>query len=195
MCRKGSRRPFLPPSHIQRIGDGTAVVQLTQGKVAAIDECDYDLVAGLRWVASKASDGLWYAQATIRTPEGKRTSLTMHRLLMGLGRGDHRHVDHEDGNGLNNRRDNLRIATVAQNARNRTKRKRTASKYKGVTFLKRQWNLSRPWKSTIYVDGRNRTVGYFATEEEAAAGYNIAAQSHYGEFARLNELPQPMTEV
>ena len=154
------RGPKPRTSKIQRIGDGIAIVELTRGLRAAIDECDYDLVAGLRW-RSHHVENCWYAIATVRNPEGARVSLSMHRMLLGLGRGDVRLVDHEDGNGLNNRRHNIRIATVSQNAQNKRKHKPKSSQYKGVVCDRRS-SLNKRWKATIFVNGKHVRLGYLS---------------------------------
>jgi len=99
----------------------------------------------------------------------------LHRLI--LGEPDSL-VDHVSGDGLDNRRANLRLCTQSQNMRNR--RAYGRSKYLGVAFDKDA--RKRPWSVTI---GRAR-VGRFLTEEEAALAYDEAASKQYGAFARLN---------
>lgn len=100
----------------------------------------------------------------------------MHRLLTEAPDGID--VDHANGNGLDNRRGNLRLATRSQNQGNM--RTRRGKRFKGVTFYKR----TGKWMARI----QHRHLGYFETEEEAAAAYNEAAAETWGEFARLNEV-------
>lgn len=96
-------------------GDGTFAVPLTRGKVAIVDAEDVALVAAYQWQA-KPNRGNWYARTTINV-DGRRVSVGMHRLLIQPRRG---YVpDHIDGDGLNNRRSNLREATYSQNRKNR----------------------------------------------------------------------------
>ena len=147
--------------------------------VTLVDHEDAELFERFRW--------------HVRWCSGKPyvyTSIYLHRLIAGRTSGDNQLVDHKDGNSLNNAKANLRTATVSQNAKNKRKQKGGTSKYKGVRFLKRPegcW-LARPWLASIFVKGRSITLGYFATEEEAAQQYNEAAREHYGEFAWLNKI-------
>ena len=98
-------------------------------------------------------------------------------------------VDHRDGNTLDNRRENLRVATAAQNVRNaRKKRSATTSRYKGVFFTRgrKGRSLSKPWQAQIRRGGKNRYLGCFETAEAAALAYDTAARETFGEFACLN---------
>jgi hypothetical protein len=105
----------------------------------------------------------------------------MHTLLMpGAAQ-----IDHRDGDGLNNRRENLRPATRTQNNANQRKYRGT-SRYKGVS-----WDVSsRRWRARIHCDHRETSLGQFTSEADAARAYNAAALEHFGEYARLNEIPE-----
>ena len=92
-------------------------------------------------------------------------------------------VDHENGNGLDNRRTNLRIATTSQNNRNTALRSTNSSGYKGVSWN----NENQRWKAQIQTDGTKTFLGYFDDLLDAAQAYNDAALEQHGEFARLNE--------
>lgn len=175
------RGPKFMANEAWQAGDIVGML-LTCDQVVIVDACDYPLVAGHRWAATRVA-GIWYAKATVRMPDGRRTSLMMHRLILGLSHGDNRNVDHVNGNGLNNTRSNLRLATVSQNARNRRKHRPTSSRYKGVA-RRRNGN----WRAMIFVGGKNRYLGDFKAERDAALAYNLAAFEHYGEFALLNDL-------
>jgi hypothetical protein len=148
------------------------------GLSAIIDDADELLVAGFNWFIYRASDRLFYARAW----NGKQSYL-MHRLISGCASNER--VDHENRNGLDNRRRNLRIATPSQNGANRIpdrrKRGRT-SRYKGVYLDKAR----EKWGATIHVDGHTRSLGRFSSEEDAAAAYDRAATEAWGRFARLN---------
>jgi hypothetical protein len=102
----------------------------------------------------------------------------MHRLLIDCP--DGMHVDHIDGNGLNNRRANLRIATSGQNQCNRGKSPRNTSGFKGVNWRKKEMR----WNAQISVGGKNRSLGFFDKPEEAHAAYAAACAKYHGEFGR-----------
>ncbi len=104
----------------------------------------------------------------------------MHRLILNAPKGVQ--VDHEDGNGLNNKRRNIRLATNQENARNSQKQVRRSSKYKGVSLDKRHGT----WKSQVSVDGQIIWLGQFKSEVEAAKAYDMAARKMFGKFAKLN---------
>jgi hypothetical protein len=94
-------------------------------------------------------------------------------------------VDHVNGDGLDNRRANLRVATRAENQRNtRGRPQHRASMHKGVALC--AGKRVRPWRATIQIDGHQVHLGYFGEEEDAARAYNAAALLHFGEFAFLN---------
>ena len=101
----------------------------------------------------------------------------MHQLILKAPSGFC--IDHINGNGLDNRKQNLRIATQSQNLANKPFFK---GKFKGVSFSKRNKILSKPWAVKV---GRKH-IGYFSTEEEAAMAYDKSAIEMYGEFAWLN---------
>jgi hypothetical protein len=110
-------------------------------------------------------------------------SFLAHRVAMAicLGTWDFGFVDHINGDKTDNRRENLRLCTNAQNLRN-GKSRGGASKYKGVSFHKQNKN----WVASIMVDGMAKHIGSFAREEDAARAYNDAAMMLHGDFARLN---------
>lgn len=149
----------------------TAIVPISRGLQAQVDEDDLPLVEGLRWTAAPSSQGKFYAMRT----ENKRT-VYMHRLILGAKRGEV--VDHINGDTLDNRRSNLRIGTLADNAVNR--RYESASGYRGVFKEKSRW------RAHIYRGGKKHCLGHFLTAEEAARAYDQAALVLHGEFAITN---------
>ena len=155
-------------------------IELTRGKVALVDDEDFELVSRWRWVAMRnPKGGNWYAIRRDWEREGAPT-VYMHRVIIGARRGEH--VDHRNGHGLDNRRANLRTASPQQNSMNMRRKSNASSRYKGVS-----WNKSRSkWEVRIKADGKNLYLGRFADEEEAARSYDRAAVEHFGEFARTN---------
>ncbi len=105
----------------------------------------------------------------------------MHREIIKAP--DNLFVDHINLNGLDNRKANLRLATKIQNSRNTPKMKRkTSSKYKGVSYQKRD----RIWRAKIKINRRDKHLGSFRDEIDAAEAYDKAAHKYFGEFARPN---------
>lgn len=104
----------------------------------------------------------------------------MHRMILDAKPGQL--IDHKDGDGLNNTRANLRIATPSNNNQNSKPQKGGSSAYKGVSWFKRY----KKWQVIITVNGRNKSLGYFIHEIEAAKAYDEAAIREFGEFARPN---------
>ena len=154
-----------------------AEIILHGGHVVLVDDEDFPLVAGLTW-SPQMGNGTIYVQ-NVTKHGGKQKKIYMHRLITGAG--PRQKVDHENGNGLDNRRKNLRVCTNAENMRN-MRRGRGASKFKGVARFKRDGR----WRAYIVVDYRQIQLGYFDSEIDAANAYDAAAAKHFGEFAKLN---------
>jgi hypothetical protein len=158
-----------------------------------VDAEDFDQLRKYLWYPVQARKSR-YAAATIA---GRR--VFAHRLVAGANdvfdraTGKWRAsdvVDHINGNGLDNRRANLRIASRAQNQRNTRGRPRhRRSAFKGVSFYP---NSLRQWRATIEVDRRQIHLGYYESQSEAAHRYNEAAIRYFGEFAFLNNIPTPV---
>lgn len=156
------------------------------GRVTLVDDMDYESVMQYPWhIHEVIKDGRViggpYAVATVRYPELPRGRQTLlHTFLTGWPL-----VDHKDGNGLNNQRQNLRPATQAENLRNARKRTtRASSQYKGVSWMARR----QVWVAMIWDIGKNRYLGSFQDEADAARAYNLAARDAFGEFAYLNDV-------
>jgi len=158
-------------------------IALTQGKVALVDDSDFERLSRHKWYAHKnRPHATWYAKRNITVGTGKQRIVSMHREILGLEFGNETQGDHRDGNGLNNQRYNLRYASATQNKRNTHGQARRYSQFKGVCRTKE----SKPWIAHIRVDGVRHHIGYFYTEEAAALAYNEVAKISFGEFARLN---------
>lgn len=175
-------------------------IRLTQGKEALVDDEDYETL--LEFAPKKCNkkinkdkDSGWYAQKQYRAkaekyyaatnkwiPELKRQKIIfMHRIIMNPPKG--MFVDHINGDGLDNRRENLRICTISQNTANSVRPSTNTSGYKGVQSSGRS---TRPWKATIHAKGITKYLGAYRTKEEAAIAYDKKAVELYGEFAKLN---------
>ncbi len=118
---------------------------------------------------------------------GKLKTHTIHQLVARewvKNPGEKPFVDHIDGDRANNHHENLRYATYAENARNKSKRANTTSKYYGVCFCKK----INKWTAQIQIEGKRKNLGFFIEEKEAAAAFNTAALVHYKKFAKLNDL-------
>lgn len=159
-------------------------VHLPGGYVAFVDDDLWPLVRLYTWHVAK-SRNTYYAWTNVRHPEKEELAYTrkgMHQLVMGTQLGDGQQIDHVDGNGLNNQRSNLRFATTQQNMANRQAMSGGSSSYKGVHWDKR----TQKWRAQISVNGKQRHLGVFTDELEAAQAYDKAALEAHGEFARLN---------
>ena len=152
-------------------------VPLTKGHVALIDEDDVERVSKYNWYSMKGKHTHYGA---VKFAE---LSTTLHRFVLGAEKDQK--VDHKNGDGLDNRKANLRFCSYGQNNANSRKVAKCASIYKGVTF---DDTASFKWKARLYKDGKQKVLGRFATEQEAALAYNRAAVEVYGEFAKVNQL-------
>ena len=152
---------------------------VTGGYVALLDDEDYERFKGQKWWVLKGGGG---SGIYARGWDKKRKKHGMlHRQVLGLD-DSNIHIDHKDGNTLNNQRDNLRVADYSQNAMNRKKRANGSSKYKGVCWDKE----TRKWLATAMVRGKSKKLGRFKSEEDAARAYNEHVSEHHKEFSRLN---------
>lgn len=158
-------------------GDGLGpycLIPLSAGKSAMCSPEDLSELLRFKWHATK-SRALFYA----RRSDDNRRGMFMHRELMGAPR--HLTVDHRNGNALDNRRGNLRLATLSQNGANR----HTSignSRFVGIHWCR----FRKRWRVAIKIDGRMKHLGYFLDESEAARRHDRAALVRYGEFAVLN---------
>lgn len=158
-----------------------------RGRVALVDVEDFDLVMQYRWsvmeaVRGRGRSGPYAVTSSICDANGKQRTTRMHVLIMGQ-----LWIDHVNGDGLDNRRSNLRPATVAQNNRNRRPTVGTSSQFKGV-----RWYPPREkWNARIGHNGKLRHLGYFEDEIEAAKAYDEAARLLFGEYARPNFPDRP----
>jgi hypothetical protein len=144
-------------------------IPLTQGKVAIVDDEDFERVSEHKWYAMLV-DGHWYAESR---PIGY-----LHRFLLNSPADCM--VDHIDGDGLNCQRYNMRLATNRQNQHNARTRIDNTTGFRGVCVNKDKWTAQ------IKIDGVLTYLGRFASPEEAARAYDAKARETRGEFARTN---------
>lgn len=148
-------------------------INLPNGNVTLVDDDVYEWASRHKWHV----DNKGYARRGVYTNR-KPKWVFLHHLIIDCPSGMMR--DHINGNRLDNRRENLRIATPAENARNRKIMKNNTSGYKGVTFEKGYW------KAYSTVNGKKKWLGYFKTAEDAARAYDEDAIKLYGRFAKTN---------
>jgi hypothetical protein len=159
----------------------TVELTLVGGEKALIDLEDLPRVAPLRTYALRQSSGHTYVLCK-PADDPKAKIFRLHRFILQAKPGQC--VDHVNGNGLDNRKSNLRLCTNAENRRNSAKHRDGAAKYKGIIKLREKWQAG------VSVGGLKHRLGPYPTEEDAASAYNIGALELHGEFARLNEIPE-----
>lgn len=167
------------------IPEDCAMLYVGSGMFAKCDWEDWPRVMGYWWRLSTERGSTRYAQAHDSHDTSKRKRVAMHRLILSARDGDV--VDHINGDGLDNRRSNLRIVTIQQNAFNQ-KHHGGSSRHKGVSYR----TDSGTWRAYITKDGKRRYLGTFASEDDAARAYNNEAERLFGEHAKLNAAaPRP----
>jgi hypothetical protein len=113
--------------------------------------------------------------------QGRHYSAHQLAWLYMTGRWGRPMIDHRDGNSMNNRWSNLRLATASQNNANRRRSPHSLSGYKGVSLVP---NSRRRWQAVIYKNRKRMYLGTFPTPQDAHAAYVAAARKRFGEFAR-----------
>ncbi len=146
------------------------------------DDEDEELVMRYTWGIKKFKKDLYYC-LTYPLVNGKYRVRRLHRLILGL-EDSKKFVDHINHNGLDNRKENLRLVTITQNNRNSRALIKKPSLYKGVTFREKDGK----WRARIMVNKKSIHLGYFTSEIEAAIAYNNAALLYFREYAYTNLL-------
>lgn len=162
-------------------------IYLTQGQVAKVSPHRFAELNQWRWQAQwNASGRCFYARRSApRREDGSRGgAIWMHRYILSLPSGGILSADHINHDSLDNTYENLRVATVTEQRRNRRIHRTNKSGYKGV-YLKK-WRNETRWGACIQVNKKNMTLGYFRDKIEAARAYDAAASKHFGDFAHLN---------
>lgn len=173
-------------------------IELTQNKFALVDNEDFEWLNKFKWYAHKRGNTYYVERAiTILSSDKeknikrKQRIMYIHRLILEkkLRRKlkSWEQVDHIDGCGLNNKRNNLRLANVSQNGFNSKKQekygnKKTTSKYKGICWHEQ----TNKWLVRIGFNGNRIHIGYFNNEIDAAKAYDKAALKYFGEYANPN---------
>ena len=157
------------------------MVSTDRGTLIKVSNEDFDLVSQHSWTV----DGGGYAITRIA-----RRNLRMHQVILGAG------LDHKNSDRLDNRRENLRIATAQQQRFNSTKSTGKSTAYKGVSLK----DKGRYIEAYINCDRKKRHLGYYPTLEDAARAYDREASRLFGDYAKLNfpvdassDLPLPST--
>jgi hypothetical protein len=163
-------------------------IPLTQGKVAVVDFDDFELVRPFKWCASKATthpDSTYYARRGVTKKAGSKTTIRMHNSITGK-----LHIDHKNGNGLDNRRSNLRALTQGQNLRSFSLKPvgRRTSQFRGVSWCAEK----NKWAAYIG-QSKGRYIGRFDSQGEAARAWDAAALKLGFSEEALN-FPPPRSE-
>ena len=161
-------------------------IKLSNGRLVKVSDEDYDHLSQFKWHARKAHDKTetLYAVRSIPHPLGlkykngktKRKTIQMHRELMSFP--ENIDVDHIDGDGLNNTRENLRLATKTQNQRNRKLTKTNKYGYNGIR------KIGNKYYARLRIDGKEKCFSGYDTLEQAIEAKKLLEKQYYGDFVR-----------
>lgn len=155
-------------------------VALTKNSVALVDDDDFERINKYSW---RFHNG--YAARTTSRSAGRRTTILMHREILGEVP-ENMDVDHINGNKSDNRKSNLRVVTRKQNMHNAPKKANNTTGYKGVHFDSRRGK----YRARFKLDGKDCWLGYFENPHDAARMYNFWSKDLFGEYARLNVIKE-----
>lgn len=159
------------------------LIHITKGKTVKVDEEDYDTLMKWKWTCKIGAYTFYAMRAEVIG--GKSVEIKMHRQIMDVVFDKATLIDHRDGDGLNNQRENLRKCNRSQNNINTRKRKNSTSIYKGVSYQASTKALKK-WIAFVSSDKKHYFLGRYDTEIEAAIAYDRKALELHGEFAVLN---------
>lgn len=145
-------------------------IPLTQGKFALVDDDIYELVKDFNWYTLKVKNTFYVARKSSRIddPQGKQYKILLHHIVVGKPNKGYE-VDHIDGNGLNNQRDNLRVITHRGNLQNRIEHRK--GRLVGACLVNSKKHPLTPWRADIRINGERKYLGTFKTEQEAHEAY------------------------
>jgi hypothetical protein len=164
------------------VGGLMAEIITSNGVVILVDEDDLERLSKFRWFTYKGKTNRTAYAARSDYTTGSRRQISMHRYILGAS--THEEVDHINGDGLDNRKQNLRVCSTKENNRNKPRPKNNTTGYKGVSYHARDL----VYCAYIRVDRKLKHLGSFKTAEDAALAYNKAALKYFGDFARLNQI-------
>jgi hypothetical protein len=153
-------------------------ISIIPGLSALVDDEDFEYLNQWKWYASQSRNTVYATRKQCDFP----TTISMHRVILNAPDGVQ--VDHINGYGLDNRKENLRLCTNAENACNGRLRKNNTSGFRGVTWR----NRDKKWRAQITVDGKCISLGLFKDAREAAIAYDQAALKYHGTFSTLNNI-------
>ena len=156
----------------------TKEIVLTKGKVALVDDDDFDELNKFKWCANESptTKGLFY----VLRNGGNKTHVFMHRIIMNVHKGEY--VDHINRDGCDNRKCNLRVCTHSQNIHNHKLFKNNTSGLHNVYWSKH----AKKWRAYVRENKKKIMLGSFDTKDDAGRAYDKRAKELYGEFAVLN---------
>jgi hypothetical protein len=169
--------------YLKSLGFTAVDIPLSRGLWGTVDIEDAPSVLVHRWFAWRCpTNRTFYVMRNLKVEDGanKRGTIRLHRFFLQCGPTEE--GDHRDGNGLNNRRSNLRTCLRRENAKNQQLAVTNRSGFKGVHFC----NTWKRWIARIHYDSKMTFLGHFKNPVEAAMAYDEAAKKYHGQFARLN---------
>lgn len=156
------------------------LIPLTQGKFAIVDDEDFEKVSKYKWCAQykKNTDSFYAVRGTSKTENGirKQKTISMQRFIMDEPKG--MVIDHINHATLDNRKENLRVCTIAENSRNRRVSKRNTSGFTGVSWHKQE----RKWHARIVFNMKTISLGLYENVKDANEAYRVAAIKYFDKF-------------
>jgi hypothetical protein len=160
-------------------------IPLSQGHYALIDDEDVPLVTG-KWSYRPHPTGPAYALRTVQLGQRRTMTKLMHRVILDAPKG--MLVDHINGDGLDNRRANLRFATRSQNQQNLHAPSRSRTGVRGVTIVPRR---TKPYRARLHLNGKHISLGYYETLEEASKAARDGRRKHFTHASECRDGAQP----